>query len=379
MDWSPRETFLAPHALGEFEYDVEAEHPITVLHKFNPDHKSDEERPVERFCSKPPNPGSEEPDFSRPDFWGEFESLPIFRIAGRGPNRKLPSGLCIFFCPRATPVFDDVPSELSDLCLPEDKWENIATKFCLNNQLVKAMRQKITSISVEPHHLLEGDEYHETDDTLLMCTVTSYSPGSSGGNEFAISSTHSKNANLTLAVVFGATPRQVNKVADLLANADEAIGHPLLMLGLTAELMLDNLVDPVEHMRDECVRVIRRLREMLFVTDRKGTHYAMEVESIRSDSMWLDEAAKTTKDILEKGLEVYNKVTGNIDNDDDDMADRANRPERGDEEFEAKLKRYVDYKINMRFQDIFAQLDVLIAVTRISVQDMCSMSTTVSS
>lgn len=281
------------------------------------------------------------------------------------------------FCPRANSVFDDIPSDLSDLCLPRDEWENIAKRFCLNNLLVKAIRQKITSISVEPHHLTKNDQYGETGDNLLMCTVTTSSPGSSGGGEFAISSTHFKKAGLTVAAVLGATPEQVSQVQALLEIADEAIGHPLLMLGLAAELMLGRLVNPVEQMRDQCIRNVRLSREMLFVTDRKGTNYAMDVESIRSESLWLDEAVKTTKHNLEKALAVYNRVNGTID-DDDGESDSATKPESGEDGFEENLKRYVEHKMKVRFQDIFAQLDGLIAVTRISVQDMCSMSTTVS-
>lgn len=295
-----------------------------------------------------------------------------------GVSMGLTANFLLSFCPPANPVFDDIPSELSDICIPREEWEDIATRFCLNNLLVKAIRQKITSVSVEHHHLVKGDIYHETGDTLLMCTVTMFSPGSSGSHDFAISSTHFKKANLTLAVVLGATPGQVDKVTALLANADEAIGHPLLMLGLAAELMLDNLVDPVEYMRDECIRNIRRSREMLFVTDRSGTNFAMEVESIRSESQWLDEAVKTTKENLVKGLAVYEHVNGSLDDSEKGMSDNSNKPESGDVEFETKLLRYVNHKMNTRFQDIVAHLDVLIAVTRISVQDMCSMSTTVS-
>lgn len=253
----------------------------------------------------------------------------------------------------------------------------MAKKFCINNLLVKAIRQKITSISVETHHLSRGDQYCGTGDTLLMCTVTASSPGSSGGDSFAISSTHFKAANLTVAVVLGATPGQLNRVGKLIANAQEAIGHPLLMLGLVAELMLDILVNPVEKMRDQCIQNIRISREMLSDTTRQSTNYAMDVESIRFESLWLDEAVKTTKHNLDKALVVCNRADGIVDDDHGDIVDSGTKPNAGTYNFEATLRRYVEHKMKVRYQDIFAQLDALIAVTRISVQDMSSMSTTV--
>lgn len=55
MDWSPRETFLAPDGLDDFEYDVEADLPMTVMHKFNPEHGED--RSVEMFEGMSDEPG----------------------------------------------------------------------------------------------------------------------------------------------------------------------------------------------------------------------------------------------------------------------------------------------------------------------------------
>ncbi|KXX80970.1 hypothetical protein MMYC01_203906 [Madurella mycetomatis] len=383
MDWFPRETFLAPAGLEEFEYEVETRLPLTVIQKFNLDG-------IERFDNLPEDNPPESPSSGAPseastrDFWKRFMSSPLFQYKAEDRKSRLPSGLCIFFCPRADNVFETIPSELSDLCITKKQWQEIATKFCLYNLLVKAIRQKLTSITVTSHKLSPQEPYDETSDTLQMYTVNTSVPS---GQNFALSATHFENANLTLAVVLGATPRQVDKVDDLLGNAQEAIGHPLLMLGLTAELMLDLLTDPVESMRDRCVKMIRKSQEMLSITGRKGTEYALQVEAIRSESQWLDEAVKTTKQNLVKALEAYCPGREENCNDKDEEVtacaesgstkrgntvsgdDASSRRERN--------KDYVEQKMKMRFHDIFLQLDALITVTRISVQDMSSMSTTV--
>ena len=104
----------------------------------------------------------------------------------------------------------------------------------------------------------------------------------------------------------------------------------------------------------------------------------MNVENIRSESLWLDEEVKTTKSNLEKALAVCNRANGNIEDDDSNSAGGGPILKKGTDqvevapeaEREAARKRYVKHKMKVRFQDIFAQLDALIAVTRISVQDL---------
>ncbi|GAB1311264.1 hypothetical protein MFIFM68171_01474 [Madurella fahalii] len=384
MDWSPRETFLAAEGLDEFEYGVETDLPLTVIQKFNPG-LDDSDSGIERFDSSPKEtpPENRSSEQVYEDFWKRFMDSPLFKYKPDGAKSRLPSGLCIFFCPRANDVFPTIPSELSDLPITREQWQEIVTKFCLYNLLVKAIRQKLTSITIASYHLSAEDPYGETSDTLQMCTVNTSVPS---GQNFALSATHFKDANLTLAVILGATPQQVDKIENLLGNAEEAIGHPLLMLGLSAELMSDLLTNPVEDMRDGCIQMIRKSRDMLFVTGRKGTEYAMQVEAIRSDSLWLEEAVKSTKDNLRKALETYCRSHEENDNGHDPgeggstkngSTKRGNATNGGDENSDHEhIRSYVEQKIKMRFQDIFLQLDALIAVTRISVQDMSSMSTT---
>jgi hypothetical protein len=238
----------------------------------------------------------------------------------------------------------------------EDQWKQVATKFYLQNSLVKAIRKKVTSITVDSHEL--EDEDTTLRDTLLMCTINTSTASHEG---FAVSTTHFEQAKLTLAVVLGATAQQVNRVELLLRNAREAIGHPLLMLGLSAELLLDLLTGLIEKMRDKCIQVSR---DMLNDTSSQGTNYAMEVESIRSETAHLDEQVKMSKLCLQKALEFY--CPGYNDT-----------PPSIHHESSTKRERSVKNSMMRRFQEILFELDSLIPLNRISVQEMSSMSATV--
>lgn len=262
-------------------------------------------------------------------------------------------------------MFDDVPTELSDLRMTADQWKEVAERFWVQNSLLKAVRQKVTSITVDSHELDQRPEESPwKGDSLQMCTINTSTASKNG---FAVSTTHFVDARLTLAVVLGATELQVDRMDHLLTNAHEAIGHPLLMLGVSAELLLELLADPINNMRDKCVQVTRKFQEMWLDNNNEGVDYAMDVETIRSETSHLDEEVRTSKQSLQNALEFFCP----------NYQDTAiMKVENGATEM-TKLERFVKTKIRMRFQDIFLELDSLMTLTRISVQEMSSMSATV--
>jgi len=250
--------------------------------------------------------------------------------------------------------------------MTKKQWGSIAAKFYLQNTLVKAIQQKVTSITVDSHEL--GGQDAAISDTLLMCTINTSTASHEG---FAVSTSHFKEAKLTLAVVLGATEKQIGRVEVLLGNAQEAIGHPLLMLGLSAELLLDLLTDPIEKMRDRCVKVTRKCQEMLNDSDSHGTDHAMEVETIRSETSHLDEEVKTSKKSLHKALQFYFPDYEDVRS----IHDEGSTPTSTTASTENE--RLVKNKMRTRFQDIISDLDSLMNLTRISVEEMSSMSATV--
>ncbi|KAK0708481.1 hypothetical protein B0H67DRAFT_648540 [Lasiosphaeris hirsuta] len=386
MDWSPRETFLTAERLDEFDHDeVTASLPCTVIRKFNSDPLKNESTGVERFDSV---------DLDDEKFWSRFmNSFPFEDGAGKviDSTAQLPSGLCIFFCPRADDIAEGFPSELTDICITKSRWKTISSAFCLHNLLLKAIREKITAVNVASHVLVDTEEhprYLEASDKLHMYTISTAFPSK---QNFVVSSTHFEERNLTLAVVLGANSDQVDKVEHLLEFAEEAIGNRLLMLGLAAELMLDMLKDSVADMRDKCVDVTRELACIMQSRSKtKVAEYAMRVQTIRSESLWLDEAVKTTKRSLDVALKASSskKHPANHDGDGNGarsesgtLIDDRSAVSSGDKEDSLQEKMmmrcYVEDRVKRRFDDVFLQLDGLTTVTRISVDDMTSTSTAI--
>lgn len=64
MDWSPRETFLFPHGIDDFEYDVETDLPITVMQKFDPKPVDKDQFEIEKLNSLDPET----------EFWPKFKA-----------------------------------------------------------------------------------------------------------------------------------------------------------------------------------------------------------------------------------------------------------------------------------------------------------------
>jgi len=267
--------------------------------------------------------------------------------------------------------------------MTETLWRDIAKRFCIPSALLKAVGRKTTSIMVDFHKLQGRDPYAETGDTLSLCTINTSTSTQEG---FAISAAHFKDANLTLAVVLGATRGQVDRAETLLSNANEAIGHPLLLLGLSAELMLELLTESIETMRDSCITLTLAFREALYGKSLEGDG-TTKVDELRYTALRLHEEAKTFKESLQKALEFlcpeYKDVTVN----DIDIYTVA-APTSGSSlssgnsstgtTSHEKHQHFVTTKISMRFQNIVSELNYLIALTRLSGDEISSMSSTVS-
>ncbi|KAK5659914.1 hypothetical protein OQA88_13378 [Cercophora sp. LCS_1] len=249
--------------------------------------------------------------------------------------------------------------------MTRDQWEYIATRFYVPKLLLKAIRQKVASITLDTHQLSDtmSNSTYGTLELRIINTSTSNQRG------FAVSTAHFStrysNAGLTLAVVLGATQQQVDRIETLLRNAQEAIGHPLLMLGLSAELLLDLLIENVESMRDRCVAVERMFQRLVMKDigkDVDANNLAIDVESVRSKASFLDEEIKTSRSILLKALNTY---FGDIE-----------ATSSSDDYSGTERERFVQRKIRARFQDILFELDSLMTLTQISTRAVSSMPAT---
>jgi hypothetical protein len=93
----------------------------------------------------------------------------------------------------------------------------------------------------------EGKEVLE-----MYTAATGMSRDSGFLDKIAISSTHFRHSRLTVAVIFGCTEKQMRKVERLLSHAPEVKSHPLLMVGVFAELHRDRVDDIVRDAFADC-------------------------------------------------------------------------------------------------------------------------------
>lgn len=66
---------------------------------------------------------------------------------------------------------------------------------------------------------------------------------------FAVAATHFESCQFTFSIMVGCTDDQINNVKRLVAGWQDASGHPLLMLGICAELELNRLENLIGKQR----------------------------------------------------------------------------------------------------------------------------------
>jgi hypothetical protein len=118
---------------------------------------------------------------------------------------------------------------------------------------------------------------------------------------FAMAATHIESINLTLAVMVGCSDDQIKTVKNLVSGWSDAISHPLLMLGICAELELNRLEDKVA-VHTMAYGVLKSKIEDESTTrsrDRFSWELIKQVRLIREDSKPVEEV-DATKSQLEK-------------------------------------------------------------------------------
>jgi len=256
--------------------------------------------------------------------------------------------------------------------MAQDQWREVAMRFCVQNSLIEAIDQRTTSITIESHKLGPGDLYVGTSDTLQLCTMTI--PLDNG---FAISAVHFENAKLTLAVVLGATEQQVSMIQVLLTEAPEAIGEPLLILGLSSELALDLLTQSVKDSRESCICMARILGQAIKNMGHDSTvnmnfaaEFPMGLRASASENARLSEELKAYKEGLVQALDFYAT-------DEDDEIDKSGRGIVATTPHRRRRTMHEEsttrQKMRDRFGRILWKLDKLIRLSRHSVEELSQM------
>ncbi|KAK4682469.1 hypothetical protein QC764_0019470 [Podospora pseudoanserina] len=176
----------------------------------------------------------------------------------------------------------------------------------------------------------------------------------SSAHSVAISSTYFSSSKLTVAVLFGCSEEQIARVEDLLASSPEVKSHPLLTVGLFAELHKDRMQEIVKNALYECTAAITELkldRDAPSVVKR-DFKLSRKLRNCRLKTKMAEEEVRTTKGLLEKMIPQVEEEQRLYQSWDDG-------------EFATSTRRF-----KQRFEEIGIELDALMARCRIMFDDM---------
>ncbi|KAK3356675.1 hypothetical protein B0T25DRAFT_137765 [Lasiosphaeria hispida] len=207
------------------------------------------------------------------------------------------SGYHVLLSARVVPeqLEPEIAAELN--CLPEPfslpRWQQVTKNFRLHNVICKALRR---GKSYSAYLVDDSDSRHGT---VEMYTAVM---SSEWLNNIAISSTHFKSSNLTLAVIYGCDGEQMERIKQLLAASPEVRGHPLLMVGVFAELQRDRLEDLVLETEKQLDTLFSQLGVNKPDIPKHSLTWDLsrQLRSVRLRAKKVEEEAKTTKGELSK-------------------------------------------------------------------------------
>ncbi|KAK4043932.1 hypothetical protein C8A01DRAFT_43289 [Parachaetomium inaequale] len=217
MDWHPTANpFLKFEAVSAprrsfFEYDCPSAIPTRVLRSHSEVFKAD--------LLQPPSPDQDR------------------------------SGYHILLCGLPDPVrmgrnnASVIPSLLSSLPVAATTWKRVTECFYLHDAIRNGIKRSNTSPSSTYLVKKSGQEVVE----MYTAATSRVWP-----ENLAIASTHFRHSKLTVAVIFGCTAEQMKMVERLLHHAPEVKSHPLLMVGVFAELHRDRVTDIVMDAVADC-------------------------------------------------------------------------------------------------------------------------------
>ncbi|KAI2603725.1 hypothetical protein GGR54DRAFT_622107 [Hypoxylon sp. NC1633] len=319
MDWLPdSDLFIAPNRFDTFEYVTEplrkGQH-CQVIQNFRLEEGKD----------------AETPDLKDAAGWTVWlQKLGFVSNTDSNKDRftidRLPrDGFRILCIPQA----EDLKlaggqiqhSTYTDLPVVEANWKKVAKAFYLPGHFPKLVaRNQSSVISIARTHTFSEGQ-HATE-RLWMHTAVIPRPkdvdskaksnpdnadsfADDDADPFAIAATHFEGRHFTAAVMFGCSNHQIDRMRKLVNTWKEAKGHPLLMLGIYAELQLDRL-NAVVGERDRAYETL--IKKVGYEAERKskdrfGWELIKEVRSTREVSMKVQEEVNATKLQLRKACD----------------------------------------------------------------------------
>jgi hypothetical protein len=178
----------------------------------------------------------------------------------------------------------------------------------------------------------------------------------------AISSTHFRHSKLTVAVIFGCTKEQVARIEELLHYAPEVKSHPLLMIGVFAELYRDRVYRIVRDAVADCDIATMKLglNGTTRPQVRRSFELSRELRNCRLKTKKAEEEVRSTQGQLHKMMQHI-----------EEYASRTQRPagnsESGllDDDLTTSTMRF-----KHRFDEISIEFDAMMARCRMTFDDM---------
>ncbi|KAK3937002.1 hypothetical protein QBC46DRAFT_268482, partial [Diplogelasinospora grovesii] len=234
------------------------------------------------------------------------------------------------------------------------QWGRVTQAFPVHNVVLRAMEEK-TCYST---FLVK----REASDILEMYTATTSSRRYSS---MAISSTHFRRSKLTVAVVYGCDDEIMGKIEALLGGWPEVKNHPLLMMGIFAELQRDRIQILVRDITDSWLGLT--IESRISPWDRRARPLTWdENQSLREHRHITDEVedeVRVTKLQLQKTISQIDETVDGENNDATDVQD--GREGGATDGFATSIRRF-----KRRFDEINMDIDDMMSKLRMTADDM---------
>ncbi|KAI1352589.1 hypothetical protein F5Y01DRAFT_324285 [Xylaria sp. FL0043] len=271
-------------------------------------------------------------------------------------------------------------------------WQKVATAFRLPGHYDRVVTRNVTSVTSVPRTYSFNDNFKEKLWMHVAMTRPRYSLP--GYHAFALAATHFQTQNATFAIMVGCSEDQIDKIESLVRGWGDAVGHPLLMLGICAELHLDRLEELTIKQDIIYQNLLSRVKDNATSdsNDKFSWELIEEVRHAREEAKRVEVEVDTTK------LQLSNAVTSSVSkllaqyktlyNDSTERINIMAADPKGKSPAHSsmssncsdtgstitKLQRELELKIETthlfeeRFNDILSRLDGLSAQCRISVE-----------
>ncbi|KAL2186976.1 hypothetical protein L209DRAFT_752796 [Thermothelomyces heterothallicus CBS 203.75] len=246
-----------------------------------------------------------------------------------------------------------IPRTLFSLPLPAPAWQRVTECFYLHDAIRNAIKRSNTSPSSTYLVKKAGQEVVE-----MYTAATSRT----WPNNLAIASTHFRESKLTVGVIFGCTDKQMDRVEELLQHSPEVKAHPLLMVGLFAELTRDRVTEIVRNAVADCDIATMKLglNGKTRPEARRSFELSRELRNCRLNTKKAEEELRSAQGQLHKMMhqieEWVNRTRGS--------AQGQTLGWLGDD-FTTSTMRYKD-----RFEEISIEFEALMARCRMTFDDM---------